>query len=214
MRNIGSIVMGFILLAGLAVQSTAAEITVEEVIAKHLQASSRLDNLKADAQLHLQVLLGVLPYSEKLSGHYFYLKPDKHKLEFPDAPSYLQKAPSMFNWNLPDTDKYNVVAVAPKEGEGETGYRLFYKPKRADSSTQSITCTFDSETWRLTKQETAYKDGGSVKLQFSYKKDPKMPILDKVTAAVSIPAYKLTGDAVISFSSQAPNKGLDPSVFN
>lgn len=208
------LIVGLVLIFGFVAQTSAAELTVEEVIAKHRQASSRLEDLKADARLNLQVLLGVLPYSEKLDGHYYYQKPDKHKLEFPDAPSYLQKAPSMFNWNLPETEKYKVVVVAPKNSDQNPAYQLFYKPKHADSSTQSITCSFDSKTWRLMKQETAYKDGGSVKLHFNYKQDSEIPVLDQVIAAVNIPAYKLTGDAVISFSAQTPNKGLDSSVFN
>lgn len=208
-----NIVLYIFLFLTLSVPILGAELGVEELLAKHQEASKRLDDLKADAQLDLQVLLGILPYREKLQGSYFYLKPDKHKLDFPDAPSYLQKAPSMFNWNLPDPNKFKITVVAPKSGDANGFYQLFYKPKNFDSSTQSIICAFDAKTARLIKQDTAYKDGGSVNLQFNYLAKSELPILDKVTASVSIPSYKLTGNATISFTNPKPNSGIDSAVF-
>lgn len=197
------------LLTGAASSKT---LSVDEILEKHRQSASALEDLQAAAHLDLEVLLGILPYRESLDGSYFYQKPDRHKLEFKDAPSYLQKAPSMFNWKLPNPDKYKVVAVSP-DGKNNDSYQLFYKPNNAGSSTQSIACYFDPDNFRLTRQETSYKDGGSVKLKFAYQKSTELPVLESVKAAVVIPAYKLTGGATITFSGQQANAGLDKSIF-
>jgi len=52
-----------------------------------------------------------------------------------------------------------------------------------------------------------------VDLKFSYWSDSELPVIDRVSAAVAIPTYALTGSAIISFSDQAVNKGLDSEVF-
>ena len=191
----------------------SAELTVESLLKKHQEASSKLEDVKAKAALSLQVVVGIIPYSEKLSGRYYYLKPDRHRLEFDDAPSYFDKAPSLFKWDLPTQDKYRTKVKGPfKEATGEV-YQLLYLPKDSDSSTQSVLCSFDSKTWRLLRQETAYRDGGSVALSFKYLTRSEVPVLDKVAANVKIPSYSLSGAATISFTDQKYNQGLDESIF-
>lgn len=192
---------------------SSAELSVDKLLKNHQEAASKLDDVKAKAALSLQVSVGIIPYSEKLSGRYYYLKPDRHRLEFDDAPSYFDKAPSLFQWDLPARDKYRLKVKGPiKNGSGQV-YQLLYLSKNADSSTQSVLCSFDSKTWRLLKQETAYRDGGSVALAFQYLTDSALPVLEKVTADVKIPSYSLTGAATISFSGQKYNEGLDEGIF-
>ena len=192
---------------------SSAELSVDKLLKNHQEAAAKLDDVKAKAALSLQVSVGIIPYSEKLSGRYYYLKPDRHRLEFDDAPSYFDKAPSLFQWDLPSRDKYRLKVKGPiKNGSGQV-YQLLYLSKNADSSTQSVLCSFDSKTWRLLKQQTSYRDGGSVALAFQYLTDSALPVLDKVTADVKIPSYSLTGAATISFSDQKYNEGLDEGIF-
>ena len=80
---------------------SSAELSVDKLLKNHQEAAAKLDDVKAKAALSLQVSVGIIPYSEKLSGRYYYLKPDRHRLEFDDAPSYFDKAPSLFQWDLP-----------------------------------------------------------------------------------------------------------------
>ena len=192
---------------------SSAELSVDKLLKNHKEASAKLDDVKAKAALSLQVSVGIIPYSEKLSGRYYYLKPDRHRLEFDDAPSYFDKAPSLFQWDLPSRDKYRLKVKGPIKDGGGHIYQLYYLSKDDDSSTQSVLCSFDSETWRLLKQETSYRDGGSVALAFQYLTDSALPVLDKVTADVKIPSYSLTGAATISFSDQKYNEGLDEGIF-
>lgn len=183
--------------------------TTETLLTRHAEATSKLSDIQSNAQLKLDLVLGFLPYSERLKGRYFYQKPNRHKLEFDDAPGYFDKAPSLFKWDLPSTEKYKTKIL---EGEPNV-HRLIFLPKNSDSSTLNITCFFDADSYRLLKQETTYRDGGVVNLQFNYKDDTELPVLDQVDAAVTIPAYKLTGQATITFSDQKINEGLDATIF-
>ncbi|MFA5506710.1 MAG: hypothetical protein WC314_00510 [Vulcanimicrobiota bacterium] len=203
-----------ILLVGLTMAPAPAQTpTVEQLLKIHQRASAELEDVQAKASLSLKLLVGILPYSENLAGRYYYLKPDQHKLEFDDAPSYFDQAPSLFKWDLPDPKRYRVKVKGPfREASGEI-YQLLYLSKKADSSTQSVLCTFDASTGRLFRQETSYRDGGSVALAFNYLATSDLPVLDKVKAQVKIPSYSLSGTASIAFSEQKYNKGLDKSIF-
>jgi hypothetical protein len=202
-----------LLLLLLAGPALADNPTVDELLERHKKSSEALEDVQAKATLKLKVVLGLFPYSEDLSGKYFYLKPNHHRLEFDDAPSYFDKAPSLFKWDLPTLDKYKTKVKGPYEEQGEAVFQLLFLPKNSDSSTQSVLCTFDADSWRLKKQDTTYRDGGAVRLAFQYLSDSELPVLEKVVADVDIPSYSLTGAATISFDDQKTNQGLDESLF-
>ena len=202
-----------IVLLALTGSSLADSPTVDQLLERHHKASEGLEDVQAKAKLKLKVVVGVFPYSEDLSGSYYYLKPNHHRLEFDDAPSYFDKAPSLFKWDLPTLEKYKTKVKGPYQEDGSAVFQLLFLPQNSASSTQSVLCTFDATTWRLTKQTTTYRDGGSVSLKFNYVPDSELPVLDKVTADVNIPSYSLTGAATISFSNQETNQGLDESLF-
>ena len=199
-----------ILLGLLTLQAWAGPLDAETLLNRHSEATSQLKDVKSKANLNLNVSLGVLPYSEKLSGRYFYKKPNQHKLEFDNAPAYLEKAPSLFKWDLPSTEKYKTKMLQHTD---EASHHLLFLPKNSQSSTLSIKCIFDADNYRLLKQITTYRDGGTVDLSFLYKDGTQLPVLDKVEAKVTIPSYSLTGGATITFSGQKVNQGLNESVF-
>lgn len=213
MHSLSSALLISLSLLSLAGTLRAEELKVEELLARYDKAMSSLEDVQAQASLKLNLTLGLFPYKENLAGRYYYLKPDKHRLEFDNAPSYFDKMPSMFQWNLPALDKYRAKVKGPFSQGSSMTYQLLFLPQNAASSTQSVLCTFGAGSWRLLKQETSYKDGGTVALSFDYLDDSKLPVLDKVDASVSLPSYSLNGGATISFARQETNKGLDESVF-
>lgn len=213
MHSLSSALLKILTFLSLATMLGAEELKVEELIAKYDKAMSSLEDVQAQANLNLNLTLGLFPYKESLAGRYFYLKPDKHRLEFDNAPSYFDKMPSMFNWNLPTLDKYRAKIKGPFSQGASKTYQLLFLPNNTASSTQSVLCTFGAGSWRLLKQETSYKDGGTVALNFDYLGDSALPVLDRVNASVSLPSYSLAGGATISFARQETNTGLDESVF-
>ena len=189
------------------------ELKVEEILDNHAQRSQALKDVQSQAKLDLKLVAGFFPYSENLNGRYFFQNPNSHKLEFDDAPSYFDKAPSMFNWPLPSMEKYKAKVKGPYGKDLDKTYEVLFLPKNQGSSTLSVSCIFKAQSWRLVRQVTNYKDGGAVELDFEYMKDSELPVLDRVIAKVSIPSYSLSGDATIRFSEQKVNQGIDDSVF-
>lgn len=198
-----------LLLIFLTLGSSARELTAEEILRRHSEATSALQDVQSKARLDLDLVLGFIPYSEDLDGRYYYLKPNKHRLEFDDAPSYFDKMPSMFGWKIPSLEKYR----AKVKKTDDSSHKVLFLPKNPDSSTLSIACIFEAGSWKMLRQETSYRDGGSVNLRFDYSAKSQLPVLSQVKASVSIPSYSLTGKATIQFSQQKTNKGLSESVF-
>ena len=189
-------------------------LSLSQVKAKLENSQAKIEDISATARLEFQLKVGILPYNDSLDGTYLYKKPDKHKLDFPKAPSYLKSVPSMFSWKLPSDEKYNCQVVGPvKEGSAHL-YKLVYTSKNPNSKTSSSTVSVDANRWRIEKQDTLYKDGGSVLLQFAYKDWKGNSLLEKVSGDLNLPAYSLSGKAAIGLSGHKVNQGLKDSAFD
>jgi len=199
--------LGFLILPATSAPQSA---TVEEILERYHQAQAGLKDVEASASLDLQLVLGVFPYKEKLQGTYYYQQPDRHRLKFQDAPSYFEKAPDMFRWDLPSDEKYKSKI---KTSPDPSSVQVLYLPKNPDSSTLNVLCRFERQSGRLMSQETTYRDGGAVNLDFTYLGSQEFPVLKKVESRVSIPSYSLTGSAGIVFTEHRINEGLEDSVF-
>lgn len=194
--------------------SFAQSLTLDQVKQQIEKAGDGVTDLQADAEFGFQVLVGIIPYRDTLHGTYFFKKPDKHRLDFPDAPSYLKSLPSMFSWKLPSLEKYQAQVIGPL-AEGQTHfYSLVFTPKNPDSKTHSITTRVDSSNWQIVRQDTYYKDGGSVLLRFAYLEKNGFPLLQTVMGDVTLRDFKLTGQAQLRFSGHQLNRGLEESVFD
>ncbi len=198
----------------LGVPGTAQSLSLKQITDKMEAARSRVDDITAKAKFDFRLTVGILPYSDSLLGTYYFKKPDRHRLDFPDAPSYLKSVPSMFSWKLPSSEKYDCQVQGPLKTPGQGPlYNLLFTSKNPDSKTSSITVAVDALKWRIARQDTRYKDGGSVLLSFGYTEQKGLPLLQQVSGKLDIPSYKLKGTAGLSFSDQQVNEGVDNTVF-
>lgn len=209
MRILVSLILLFLVNSAVAQPHTA-----KEVLEKHHKTTTALLDVKAKATLGLNLQVGFLPYSENLHGHYYYLKPNQHRLQFDNAPSYLDQVPNMFKWDLPDDERYATKLKPPSGSSSQPYYQILFLPKDPDSSTLSIVASFSADDWRMVRHETSYRDGGLVSLEFDYLSNSKLPILDRIAAKVSFPSYSAKGNANIRFSDQQSNKGLGKEGFD
>lgn len=197
----------------LASPSFGQGLSLPQVTAKLEKARAAVEDISAQARFDFKLRVGILPYGDSLKGRYLYKKPDRHKLDFPDAPSYLKSIPSMFSWKLPDPEKYSCQVEGPILDGTTPIYRLNYSSKNPDSKTSSIVASVDAKKWRIFRQDTRYKDGGSVLLLFSYKDWKSSSLLEKVEGDLDIPSYSLKGKASISLSDHKVNQGLKDTDF-
>lgn len=180
--------------------------TLEGVVQKLELARSEVKTLDADATLSFRLLVGFIPYSENLLGRYHYQHPDSHSFEFPDAPSYLQNLPGLFNWKLPAKEKYTSKLKGPFPLDGREIYKLLYLAKDPKSKVRSITISVDSANWTFHKHDTDYRDGGTLNLVFSHREHEGVQLLENVNARLNLPAFKLSGTAAIALSGHKLNQ--------
>lgn len=189
-------------------------LSLRQVTEKMEAARSKVEDITARARFDFRLNVGILPYNDSLDGTYYFKRPDRHRLDFPDAPSYLKSVPSMFSWKLPSSEKYDCAVKGPlSPKKGERVYSLLFTSKNPDSKTETITVLVDALRWRIARQDTRYKDGGSVLLSFDYIEQKGLPLLQKVSGKLDIPSYKLKGTAGLSFNEQRVNEGVDNTVF-
>lgn len=181
--------------------------TLEQVEAKLESARAGVKTLDADARLDFRLIMGFIPYSESLNGRYHYQAPDNHSFEFPDAPSYLQKLPGLFNWKLPSKEKYVGKLKGPFPLDGRQVYKLLYIPLNAESKVQSVTISVDSSNWSFVKHDTDYKDGGTLNLVFTHTEKQGNQILDDVQARLNLTSFKISGTAAITLTNHKLNEG-------
>lgn len=205
------LLIAFLLCSG---SGWAQGLSLSQVSDKLEKAQQEIEDIAATARLAFALRVGILPYSDALHGTYQYQKPDRHQLDFPDAPSYLKSVPSMFSWALPSLQKYDGRVEGPLHGKTAPLYRLTFSPKSPKSQTASIIVTVDAGRWRVVRQETVYKDGGSVLLNFSYRDWSQSSLLEKVSGELDLPAYRLKGKAGIELTQHKVNQGLKKPALN
>lgn len=204
-----------LLLGCLASTGYAQSLSLAQVKEKMEAARAGVEDVQAEARFSFRLSVKILPYSDTLNGTYFFKKPDRHRLDFPDAPSYLKSIPSMFSWKLPSAEKYDAVVTGPSEdGNGQPIYQLLFTSRNPSSKTSTITVLIDARKWRVISQDTLYRDGGSVLLAFAHHDDHGLPLLQKVTGLIDIPSYSLKGTAAIDLSRHKINQGLEEAIFN
>jgi outer membrane lipoprotein-sorting protein len=192
----------------------AQSLSLQQLTDRMQKHREGIEDLSARALFSFRLNLGIIPYTDSLKGSYYFKKPDKHKLDFPDAPSYLKSVPSMFSWKLPSAEKYDSKVSGPLTEHGAPIYRLLFSSRNPSSKTSTITVIIDANNWRVARQDTLYRDGGSVLLTFAYRDWQGQNLMEKVSGKVDIPSYSLTGSASITLSEQKVNEGVEDSVFS
>ncbi len=193
-------VFGALLLMAHPASAAAPPLDAQKVLERVQQAREQVSELDATARFGFRLRVGPIPYRETLKGTYSYRAPDEHELDFPNAPGYLQSLPNAFSWELPDLTRYRAALRGPLALDSSRVYIVTLAPKSEESSVQSLRLTIDAQSWHLLRQETSYRDGGSVDLRFAYRAGVPYPVVEEDEADLVIPSYSLRGDAKLELS--------------
>ncbi|MBQ7567675.1 hypothetical protein IJT17_02605, partial [bacterium] len=131
-RSIVIIALAFICLGALPARANSE---VEEIFGKVNDLNPGLVDYQAALKLDVHAKWAFIPYSPKLSGHYYHKKPDKHKLVLEDAPSFIKNQPSAFGFHLPNLAKYNSSVTGTTTLNGKKVYEITLLPKQTNSIT-------------------------------------------------------------------------------
>lgn len=187
----------------------AQSLSLTQITEKLEQSQQGLHDLSAKAVFQFALRVGVLPYRDSLEGTYRFEPPDRHHLDFPTAPSYLRQVPSMVSWGLPRPEKYECRVEAQQLDSQEPAYLLHFAPRAATSKIAKILVRVDALQWRISQQDTEYRDGGRVQLRLSYRDDQEFQPLQTVSADLRLPTYHLVGQASIRLSEHRRNPALE-----
>ena len=186
---------------------------VREVYQKINNINPGLVDYQATLNVDVNAKWAFIPYSPKLSGHYYYQAADKHKLVLEDAPSFLKKYPNAFGFHLPELTKYNGVVNGTTELNGRECILLTMTPKDPNKSVQSVQLWVDAENYTVPRQITNYKDNGRLSVNANYVQDQGYWVFDNMRADFSFPKVKVNATAKATYRDYRFNIGLTDAFF-
>ncbi len=187
-------------------------LSVEDLFEKIRAVNGQVTDYSAAVDVQVNAQIAFVPYNPRVLGRYFYKRPDKHKLEVEEAPSYLKKYPNIFGYSLPDLKKYRGVVVEGGSFNGRPVYRVELLP-RGGSSVSRIDLLVDKERSLVLRNQTTYKNQGSLDVQVQYKKDSSYWVFDTMKARFVFPSVKVNATASAKYSDYRYNQGLPDSFF-
>lgn len=195
MRKASQLTLTLLLVLLCLCQGSAQVLNATQVLAKVTTSQSRVQRLDAHADLVFDLYLGLLPYRGRLLGTYTFKAPDQHRLNFPQAPSYLKDLPNAFRWDLPSLTKYTCSSDGLVSSKNEWIYRLRYLPQNPQSKVSTLVVDVNAKTWKVLRQETTYRNGGQIELHISYVFQQGQLIPSTIDATIDLRDYHLKGQS-------------------
>jgi outer membrane lipoprotein-sorting protein len=182
----------------------------DKIFEKARLVNAGLLDYSADIQIQMRATLGFIPYNPKLQGRYLHRRPDKHKLELQNAPSYLKRYPNVFGFNLPDLSRYNVLRIQEMELRGIPCYKVMLAPKARTNDITAIDLYVNREDYTVPKYDTFYSKG-HLYVDINFRKQDKYSVYDTMSAEFEFPSIQATATA--SYANYQFNQGLTEAVF-
>jgi len=187
--------------------------TAEQLWAKIKKVNPELKDYSVPLKIKVQAKYQFLNPKLRLTGTYYFKKPDKHKLKLDRASYFLNKYPKIFGWHLPKLKEFN-SKVEEVKYQGEDYYLVTLTPKTIAGDVKRERLWINKKTYILPKHIYEYKNGGNISLNVTYRKNGKFVLYDKMTASFNFPKEKLSANANASYGKYNINKGIPDSFFD
>lgn len=199
-----------VLLCLLLTLPTVAAESAEKLFEKARKLNPKLVDYSADISIQMNATLGFIPYRPSLTGRYYHKRPDKHKLDLQNAPSYLKKYPSVFGFNLPDLKRYTAIRVQETDLKGVPVYKVMLVPKVKTSDITAIDVYLNRSDFSVPKYDTFYTKG-HLFVNIEFKRQDGYLLYDRMNAEFEFPSITATANA--SYSNYRVNQNLSDSLF-
>lgn len=186
------------------------EETVDSVYAKAKAINADLKDYQADISIALKAKLSFIPYDSNLVGKYLHKRPDKHRLDLDNAPSYLKKYPHVFGFNLPILSRYKVLRMHETELKGQPVYKIQLIPKVTAGDITNVDLYINRENYTVPKYDTFYKKG-HLYVDIQFRRDQGYWVYDSMDADFEFPSINAQAKAV--YSNYVYNQNLADSLF-
>lgn len=193
----------------LTVPAFAVE-SAEKIFEKARAVNPGLQDYSADVQIQMNAMLGFIPYHPLLSGRYYHKRPDKHKLDLQNAPSYLRKYPNVFGFNLPDLNRYRAIRVQETTLNNVPVYKVMLAPKARKNDITAIDVYVNRDDYTVPKYDTFYTKG-HLYVNIDFKKEDGFFVYDHMNAEFEFPSITATASA--SYTNYMFNQNLADALF-
>lgn len=193
----------------LSAPAFAAE-SAEKIFEKARLVNPGLQDYSADVQIQMNATLGFIPYRPNLNGRYYHKRPDKHKLDLQNAPSYLKKYPNVFGFNLPDLARYNAIRVQETSLNGTPVYKVMLVPKTRTNDITAIDVYVNRSDYSVPKYDTFYTKG-HLFVNIDFKKQDGYLVYDRMLAEFEFPSVTATANA--TYANYRFNQNLADALF-
>ncbi len=148
----------------------------------------------------------------RLTGTYYFKKPDFHKLELDRASYFLNKYPKIFGWSMPKLEEFN-SKVEDVKLDGKDYYLVTLTPKTISGDVKQERIWIDKDNYTFPKHIYEYKKNGLITLEVKYRTEGKNILYDKMKASFSFPEEKLSATADATYGAYKINNGYSDSFF-
>ncbi|MCD4783395.1 MAG: hypothetical protein K8T10_06150 [Candidatus Eremiobacteraeota bacterium] len=202
----------FILLS--AIPASAEKMPTAEQLWTRLQkVNPGLKDYSVRLKIKVQAKYQFLNPKLRLTGTYYFKKPDKHKLKLDRASYFLNKYPKIFGWNLPKLKEFNSKVKSVKY-MGKDYYLVTLTPKTIAGDVKMERLWIDKKNYTFPKHIYEYKSGGNITLNVTYRKNGKFILYDKMNASFDFPKEKLSAKANATYGKYTLNKDIPDSFFD
>jgi outer membrane lipoprotein-sorting protein len=180
----------------------------EDLFARVRRLNPTLADSTASVNLELDATLGIIHERRQLKGTYYYKREGKHKLDLPDAPSYLKERASVLAFSLPRLERYTVKSLRQEP----RGWHLELVPRTPQGSIQRLEMWIHPQDRTVLEYDTYYSNG-QLLVSLTYTKAGNYRVADSMTARFDFPDLALKATARARYSDFRFNQGLSDGLF-
>ena len=206
-------VFAFTFIAGLKPAFAAEKLpTVEKLWENIKKINPDLKDYNVKIKVKVQAKYQFMNPKIRLTGTYYFKKPDFHKLELDRASYFLNKYPKIFGWHLPKLAEFN-SKVENTRFKGKECYLVSLTPKTISGDIKRQRLWVDKNNYTFAKHIYEYKKGGLITLEVKYRTEGKNILYDKMNASFNFPKEKLSATAKATYGKYQINNGYPDSFF-
>jgi len=184
----------------------------EDLFARSRRLNPTLADYQAQATVRLDAQMGPLQDKRTLAGTYFYKREGRHKLDLPDAPSYLKERASVLGFSLPRLERYAVKKLEATHWGKEPAWRLELLPKTPQGSIQRLEMWFSQKDGTVLEYDTHYSNG-QLLVTLGYVKAGQYRVPGTMKARFTFPGMGLKAAVDAQYSGFRFNQGLSDRLF-
>lgn len=168
-----------------------------------------------EARVHVNVHMLNFPWlSPQLDGTSYYKRPDSYEVVFDRVPSYAHGINKLFG-DIDDVAAWekdsNITYAGTQTIDGRVLYALRMTKKIYSDQIKDTVAYVDPSTFQVARMEWHYRNGGSITMTQTYRRQGEYDVVASQHADIHIPHVRAVADA--TFGAYQTNVAVSDAVF-